>query len=177
MTPPAPAGSRLAAHARPGPGLRLGQPVCGGLVPLLHAQRHCPARLPTPSPPRRAPDRGSGLLRGTVPACDSNSPDVTRWCHCTALLHYLCCRRPVFPSVTHRAGRATHSVTATVQAHRFLPAPLPLTLGLVRPQCHGTSACSLRLARPCQTCLSSSPAGVDVAPTHWQIRTSRPDVQ
>ena len=55
FTPPATAGSRPAAHTRPAPGRRLGQPWCGGLMSLTLTAR------PAGSRTRHAPGRSTGL--------------------------------------------------------------------------------------------------------------------
>ena len=75
----APAGSRLAARARPSPGRRQGQPMCGGLVP-----------------------------ESTFCCCAAYGVACWRYATCCAG-HLLCCFRPVFPAVTNQAAGSVSS--------------------------------------------------------------------
>ena len=110
FTSSAPVGSRLAAHARPGPGSRqarsgrrLGHPRTWRASATNARGQERLAVTSTPSSHRRRPNRGSRLTPGPVTAGAQ-----------------VCCLPPIFPSVTHRAGFGPPTVSrhevSTVQA-------------------------------------------------------------
>ena len=179
FTSPAPAGSRLAAHARPGPADDSDILERGGLAQLLHTWPGAAGVVTTHLHPTRV---GRIAARGSRPARSRPPP------RCSALvpeLQTVCCRAASdpssLPSLTGLWGRrrAVHSITVTgrgVDCAGVLP-PVRLPFrhspgrGVGSPTSVATAGASCPV--PLSPCPPSGPADVVVTPT--RMRTSRTD--